>query len=81
MRHLVEDAAQRPDVRRAAELVQARDVARARVGDRLGRHVVERADGGVALDVGRVRVLLLGDAEVDELELALHLVRVRIYSD
>mmetsp|Transcript_36423 Transcript_36423/g.120038 ORF Transcript_36423/g.120038 Transcript_36423/m.120038 type:complete len:590 (-) Transcript_36423:1692-3461(-) len=70
--HLVEDAAEGPDVRGAAELELALGrgvVTLAR--DRLRRHVVDSPDLRVARDLCRVGARLLGDAKVDQLERAL----------
>ena len=82
--HLVQDAPQGPDVARAAQLELARPFAAAPqaaaaaataavVFDGLRGHVVERPHLRFAVDVrGVLRGDLLGDPEVDELEVALH---------
>eukprot|EP00958_Prasinococcus_capsulatus_P015819 scaffold1705_cov304-Prasinococcus_capsulatus_cf.AAC.9 len=71
--HLVEDAAQRPDVRGTPNLhgLAVCPVAAA-AQDGLGRHVVERAHLALAHDARGVVADGLGDAEVDEPQPALH---------
>ena len=73
---VVEDAAERPHVRLLADpdpgLVVVPVLAFAPVLDRLGGHVAERAHPRVLDDARLVALQLAGDAEVDELQLALH---------
>ena len=75
---VVEDAAERPHVRLLADpdpglvVVPVLAAALAPVLDRLGGHVAERAHPRVLDDARLVALQLAGDAEVDELQLALH---------
>lgn len=65
--HLVQDAAERPNIRRPVEPKPAVFLGR-RVANGLGRHVIERPDLRLAHNVGGVIANLLCNAKIDNLE-------------
>ena len=73
--HLVQDAAERPDIARLAQLHKLGPAGQPSatrvvgVHERLGRHVVGRANLRLSVDVDRlVRLDGVGDTKVDELQ-------------
>ena len=77
--HLVQDTPKRPDVGRPTDLhgrspfTRGLRRPRAAISNRLGRHVVQRADLRIPIDVRRVVLDGPRDPEINKLEAALDL--------